>query len=259
MSSLAGEYVELGIDLLDAAEWNPNKMKDKEFNRLVQNIEEGGMIDPVQVVPLGSGRYRIIGGHHRHMACKVLNYKTIPCVILSDPKWQDEERQKLETVRLNAIKGSMNGEKMLALYQEVASKHGANAVADLMGFADKDALRKMIGQARKAIRDAGLPKEAEEELEEKAKDAKSLDNLSEIIYEIHQKYGSTLNLHFIYFDWGGKKNLYVEVSSKAFKAVEKMMADVRKRGLDAGDFFEALAKNYEAAVDLNGDDDVEEV
>jgi len=258
MSSLAGDYVELGIDLLDAADWNPNKMKDKEFKRLVQNIEEGGMIDPVQVVPNGDGRYRIIGGHHRHLACKMIGYSTIPCVVLTDPKWQDEERQKLETVRLNAIKGSMNGEKMLALYQEVAAKHGASAVADLMGFADKDALRKMIGHARKAIRDAGLPPEAEDELEAKAKDAKSLDNLSEIIYQIHQKYGATLNQHFIYFDWGGKKNLYVEVNSKAFKAIEKMMNEVRKRGLDAGDFFEALANNYEAAVDLNGDEDAEE-
>jgi hypothetical protein len=128
-----------------------------------------------------------------------------------------------------------------------------------MGFADKDALRKMIGQARKAIRDAGLPKEAEEELEAKAKDAKSLDNLSEIIYEIHQKYGATLNQHFIYFDWGGKKNLYVEVNSKSFKAIEKMMAQVRKRGLDAGDFFEALANNWEAAVDVSDEDGEQEV
>lgn len=253
MSSLAGKYVELPIDSLDDAGWNPNSMKDKEFKRLVRNIKEGGMIDPVQVVPRPDGRYVIIGGHHRRRACELLGYATIPCVVLSDPRWQDEERQKLETVRLNAIKGSMNGEKMLALYQEVAAKHGAEAVADLMGYTDSDALRKALGQAKKAMRDAGLPPEAEDELEAAAKDARTLDNLAEIIHRIHQKYGATLNLHFIYFDWGGKKNLYVEVNSKAFKAIEKMMAEVRKRGIDAGDFFEALAKNWQAAVEVEGD------
>jgi hypothetical protein len=258
MSSLAGEYVELKINLLDDSDWNPNRMKDKEFNRLVKEIEESGMIDPLQVTPIEDGRYRIIGGHHRKKACQLLGYQTIPCVVLSDPKWKDEERQKLETVRLNAIKGSMNGEKMLALYQEVASKYGNDAVADMMGFTDDDAFRKIIGQAKKAIRDAGLPKEAEDELDDRAKDAKSLDNLAEIIHQIHLKYGATLNQHFIYFDWGGKKNLYVEVNSKAFKAVEKMMTEVRKSKIDAGDFFEALAKNWKEAVDIDDCGDADE-
>jgi hypothetical protein len=252
MSTLAGQFIEVEIGLLDASDWNPNKMKDKEFNRLVREIEDSGMIDPIQVVP-NNGRYRIIGGHHRKMACQLLGYERVPCIVLSDVKWQNEDRQKLETVRLNAIKGSMNGEKMLALYQEVSAKHGPEAVADLMGFTDEDAFRKMVGQAKKAIRDAGLPPEAEDELEEAAKNAKTLDNLSEIIYKIHQKYGATLNQHFIYFDWGGKKNLYVEMNSKAFKAVEKMMTDVRKSGIDAGDFFEALAKNWREAVDIESE------
>jgi hypothetical protein len=256
-STLAGEFVEIDIGLLTDAEWNPNRMKDKEFNRLVKEIEENGMIDPIQVVPIAGGKYRIIGGHHRKMACKLIGYNKVPCVILSDVKWQDEERQKLETVRLNAIKGSMNGEKMLALYQEVASKHGADSVADLMGFTDEDAFRKIVGQAKKAIRDAGLPPEAEAELEDKAKNAKSLDNLSEIIYQIHQKYGSTLNQHFIYFDFGGKKNLHVEVDSTAFKAIEKMMAQVKRSGIDAGDFFGALATNWRAAVEIEEADEDE--
>ncbi len=259
MSSLAGQYVELDIGLLDASDWNPNRMKDKEFKRLVKNIEDGGMIDPVQVVPTDNGRYRIIGGHHRKLACELLEYATLPCVVLDDPMWQDEERQKLETVRLNAIKGSMSGEKMLALYNEVAAKHGAEAVADLMGYTDKDALRKALGQAKKAMRDAGLPPEAEDELADAAEGIKTLDNLAEIIHRIHQKYGATLNQHFIYFDWGGKKNLHVDVNSKAFKAIEKMMTEVRKRGLDAGDFFEALALNWRAAVDVEdggGDEEI---
>jgi hypothetical protein len=249
-SSLAGEFMDLDIEVLDASDWNPNQMDDKQFDRLVREIDESGMIDPIQVVPTDDGRYRIIGGHHRTNACKLLGYETIPCIVLSGDKWKDEELQKLETVRLNAIGGKLNGEKMLALYNEVAASHGAESVADLMGFTDEDAFNKMVGQAKKAIRDAGLPPEAEKELEKRAGEATSLDNLSEIIYQIHEKYGSTLNQHFMYFDWGGKKHLYVEVDSSAFKSIEKMLKIVKNSGVDVGDFFGALADNWREAVEI---------
>lgn len=50
------------IELLVEAEWNPQKMADKEFNALVENLREVGQIDPLQVSPLPDGRYRVMGG-----------------------------------------------------------------------------------------------------------------------------------------------------------------------------------------------------
>ena len=82
-SSLAGEFMDLDIEVLDASDWNPNQMDDKQFDRLVREIDESGMIDPIQVVPTDDGRYRIIGGHHRTNACKLLGYETIPCIVLN--------------------------------------------------------------------------------------------------------------------------------------------------------------------------------
>ena len=82
-SSLGGEYKEISVGEIEANQWNPNQMKDKEFDRLVKEIDESGMIDPIQVVPLDSGKYRIMGGEHRYHACKLLGYETVPSIVLT--------------------------------------------------------------------------------------------------------------------------------------------------------------------------------
>lgn len=244
MSALGGEYKEIGIGLIHGNPWNPNVMKDKEFDRLVREIEESGMIDPIQVVP-HEGEYRIIGGHHRHSACKLLGYEAVPAIVLVDEKWQDEGLQKLETVRLNIIKGSLNPDKFMALYQEVAEQHGDDAVADLMGFTDEAVFAKMVKQTKQSLKDAGLPPGAlsdlDDELEDIADELRTVDNLSEILHKIFRKYGSTVDQHFMYFDWGGNKHLYVEVTARGFKAVENMMDKVKLTGVDACSFFEKVA------------------
>jgi len=245
MSTLGGTFEELDIDIIEGSDWNPNEMSDKAFDRLVEEIEESGMIDPIQVVPHGE-KYRIIGGHHRHAACRLLGYDAIPAIVLTDEKWQDVERQKLSTVRLNIIKGSMNKEKFIALYNEVADKHGESSVADLMGFTDEDAFNKLVADTRKNIKDSGLPdaaiKEFDREMEKVGEELKTIDGISAILHKIFNKYGDTLDQHFMYFDFGGKQHLYVGVQRPTFKRVEAMMDKLRGTGIDADDFFSALTE-----------------
>ena len=251
MSVLGGEYQEIEIDSCVGNEWNPNVMKDREFDRLKREIQESGMVDPIQVVPNGE-HYRIIGGHHRHMACKALGYEAIPAIVLTDEKWQDEDLQKLETVRLNIIKGDLNPEKFMALYQDASEAHGEDAVADLMGFTDEAAFKKLIGETTRAMRDAGLPDGAVEEFEDifgdQSDEERTMENLTAVLQRIFRKYGDTLAQHFMYFDWGGKKHLYVEVNAKSFKKVEAMMEAVKMAGVDAGEFFQRIAYRYEPVL-----------
>lgn len=242
--ALGGDYVELDIGLIDHNPWNPNEMKEREFERLMREIGESGMIAPIQVVPMPGGRYRIIGGAHRFQVCQLLEYATIPAVILSDAKWQDEGLQKLETVRLNIIKGGLNAEKMIDLYNDVSEQYGDEAMSDLLGFTDERALARIVGDVKRSMKDAGLPDEAVEQLEHEAskiKDSgKFLDRLGEILEKIYTTYGTTVDNRFIYFDWGGKKHLYVEVTGPTFKRVSKVMDTIAARNLDANDFFKNL-------------------
>lgn len=242
--TLGGDYTELDITQIDHNPWNPNEMKEREFERLMREIGESGMIAPIQVVPMENGRYRIIGGAHRFQVCQLLEYETIPAVILSDDKWQDEGLQKLETVRLNIIKGGLNAEKMIDLYNDVSEQYGDEAMSDLLGFTDERALAKIVGDVKRSMKDAGLPDEAIEQLEHEAEKIgnsdKFLDRLGDILEKIYSSYGETVDNRFIYFDWGGKKHLYVEVKGPTFKRVEKVMNKVAALGLDADSFYRNL-------------------
>ena len=244
MSALGGDYTELDINLIEHNHWNPNEMKEREFQRLMREISESGMIAPIQVVPLDSGMYRIIGGAHRFQVCQMLEYTHIPAVVLTEDKWQDEGLQKLETVRLNIIKGGLNAEKMIDLYNDVSEQYGDEAMSDLLGFTDERALAKIIGDVKRSMKDAGLPDEAVERLQdeaEKIKDSsKFLDRLGEILEKIYASYGDTVDNRFIYFDWGGKKHLYVETAGPTFKRVQKVMKHIKDNDLSADKFFRDL-------------------
>lgn len=232
-TSLGGEYVELDIGLLEANAWNPNQMKDKEFDRLVKEIDESGMIAPIQAVPLQTGKYRIIGGEHRFHACRLLGYETIPVVVLTDKKWADEDLQRLETVRLNIIKGDLNPEKMMTLYQQVTDRYGEESVADLLGFTDEDQLRRIVGDTKRVMKEAGLPKKAIKELDDVSDEIKTVDNLTGILHRIMRKYGSTVDSHFVYFDYGGKKHIMIEVDDSTWPILCDFFDDVSEKSLDA--------------------------
>ena len=62
----------LPLSLLVPQDINPNKMSDREFNLLCDNMTKVGFVGPIFVRPIEGGKYRIIGGYHRYKAAQVL-------------------------------------------------------------------------------------------------------------------------------------------------------------------------------------------
>ena len=184
MSNLDGTYMEVKIDEVFPNPWNPNQMNDEMFNRLADEIEEVGFINPIQIVPMEDGTYRIIGGEHRWRTAKTLGYEEVPAIVLDGEKWKDEDLQKFVTTRLNAISGKLNPEKFMNLYQELSEKYEHDNLQILMGFTDKDFFDKMTRQARKGLEDAGVSKDKLAEFDEVAKEIKTVEDLSNIINRI---------------------------------------------------------------------------
>ncbi len=52
-----------------------------EADLLAGNIRERGLLQPIVVAPAGDGRYRIVVGQKRFLACRTLGWKAIPAIV----------------------------------------------------------------------------------------------------------------------------------------------------------------------------------
>lgn len=237
------QVVKIPLDKLVEAEWNPNEMDEFTFNRLVDELREIGLIDPIQVVPLEDGRYRVIGGNHRLRAARVLGWNEIDCVVLTDVKFQSEDLQKFLTVRLNVLRGKLNPEKFIGLYNEMVEKYGKEAMRELMGFTDRDAFNKLINEVEKNIKTAMSPGLAKK-FQKVKKEIKTLNDLGNILNKLFSEYGETIERNFMYFSYGGREHLYIICNRKLWRLVNSLMDYINKEKLDASEVFSDMIFEY---------------
>jgi len=238
------ELKHIPIEKLVANPWNPQNMDEAMFTRLVDEIKENGCTAAIQVVALEDGNYRIIGGEHRWKACQAAGVDEVPCTVLIGKRWQDEDLQKFETVRLNVIGGKMNPEKFLKLYQEMADKYGKDALQQLMGYVDTRQFQKLVGDVKRGMKQS-LPKEMHAEFDEKAKEAKTVEDLGTIIQTLFAKYGDTVQQSYMVFTFGKNEHVYVQMTRPMKKALDKVLNYCRESGADINEF---LAPILDAAA-----------
>lgn len=247
------EIREISIEQIEPNPWNPNEQDDKTFGVLTQELDpdEGvGYIDLIQVVPLEDDRYRIIGGEHRWRGLRALGEEVADCVVLIDPKWQDEDLQKFVTMRLNSIKGKIDPQKFLSLYNDLADRYEEEDMQRHMAVTDDNEWNSLMKVVRKNLEGAldGLEgddkKKGLEDFDKAAKGAKTVEELSEIINKIISEFGDTLDQHFIWFSFGGKKHLSVTMGASDWKVAKKLIDIVKKKGLLADEVFASMMSDW---------------
>lgn len=230
------DFIQIPVDQLYANDWNPNVQDDKTFNALVKNIEEIGMVEPVMVVPEpsadGEKQYRIISGHHRWEACRILDYTEIPAVIMDG---HDEDWQKFQTVRMNVLKGKLDPVKFTKLFDEMAERYGEEATKEAMAFMDEKAFASVYVNVRDQ-----LPKEMADKLDQAKDDIKTVDDLSRILNEMFSKYGDTLSADFMVFTYGGKAHYWIQMDSDVKKKVDKIADIAMSMGISINTLFSKL-------------------
>jgi hypothetical protein len=256
--TLRMEYVD--INKIEANSWNPQEMSKIEFERLKKEIAEVGFIVPIQVVPLENGNFRILGGEHRWSAAKEIGMTEIPCSILLGPKWEDEDLSKFVTVRLNLISGKLDPVKFATLYDEMAQKYGQEALSELMGFTDAKAMAKVLGGVKKELKKV-LPKSMHGAVDAATKEAKSINDLGNIVQMLFSKYGDTVNQSFMIFTYGTQEHLYLSMSPEVKTSMDTVVEFCRTTGQDLntvlGPSLEALSKNLDIPKKKPASDDVE--
>ena len=72
------KIIDIKVELLLEAEYNPRVMNEQEIERLKNSIKKFGIVEPLVV----NKDYTIIGGHQRLKALKELGFKEVPCFVL---------------------------------------------------------------------------------------------------------------------------------------------------------------------------------
>ena len=205
-----GSYLEIPTKDISVNNWNPQEMTDAEFSMLGENIGQVGFLDPILVVPAaiedGVQKYTIIDGEHRFESIKD-SVDTVPAIIC-DPKIFDEKTSKLQTVRLNKIKGAFNIHRFDSLVKDLMKNHDIafDEMANELGFADESEFQELVDEARR-----GLPKEARKEFDRKVKSIDDIDALHRMVEKLWMKFGDTLPASWMVLDFGSKRHIWVQL------------------------------------------------
>lgn len=230
------ERVFLPVDKLEANELNPNEMSDSEFNMLVSNIEEMGITDPILVRPHPEkeGLYRIVGGKHRWEVAKLLDFKEIPCTVVTDETFS-EDKEKFQIVRHNIIHGKMSPQKFMKLYNSLTNEYSADAAAEMFGFVDEEEFQKLINQTAKS-----LPIELQQEFKDAAKEIKTIDDLSKLLNSMFARYGDSLPYGYMVVDYGGKHSFWLRMGPSGFGDMTRLGNRCKKEKRTLDSVFEEL-------------------
>ncbi len=95
------------IEELIPADYNPRKIKAKDFEHIRLSIQRFGLVQPILVNMNPDRENIIIGGHRRVEAAKVEGYDVVPCIELNLPIDQEKELN----LRLNKNTGEFDEDK----------------------------------------------------------------------------------------------------------------------------------------------------
>ncbi len=142
--------VDIKIDDLKFADYNPRKISPKEMTKLKHSLQEFGFVQPVIVNKINNV---IVGGHQRVKVAREIGMTTVPCIYVE----LEQEKEKQLNIALNKISGSWDEVALKDLLEEL-QQSGQMAVT---GFDAKELERLQFKQGnvinRKLIEDYIIP------------------------------------------------------------------------------------------------------
>ncbi len=105
-------------------ESDPNKMTDEQFEALVALMRKEGCIQNLVVENNDDGTWRIVDGHHRYWASKVLGLSELPC---AERKDTSDGMSDAVGIGMNRIRGSSDLVRMGEVLKDLVIEQGLPA------------------------------------------------------------------------------------------------------------------------------------
>lgn len=214
----------VSIDSLQPNPWNANIEDPDTFNQLVENIKQYGFTGAIEAAPNDDGTFTIVGGEHRWKAAKLAGLKEVPVSVVP---W-DKDMQKIQSIKLNILRGKLDPYKFTKLFNELEKKYGRDELRRLMGMGAKDAMfRQLMKDVKK-----NLPQSVQDQIEKRADKIRNVEDLAAVVQSLYAQYGNTLEWNFCLFTYSGKVHLMVRMDKKAFDAMKAVATRCSEEGKD---------------------------
>ena len=147
--------VDIGIDRLRTAPWNPNEMDEEMAARLRRSVDLFGFVVPLVVRENGDS-HEVIGGNQRLSVIKEAGHQKAPCVVVE----ADDAQAWLLSQALNHIAGEddlgLRAELIRRLLEEMDQEHvfevlpeTADSLQELASLGQEE-MAKQLGAWQKA-------------------------------------------------------------------------------------------------------------
>jgi ParB/RepB/Spo0J family partition protein len=226
----------IDVALCDVVDWNPNSETEPMFAALVEKIRQEGFKHPIDVVPDGAGRYRVIAGEHRVEAARVLGMGQVPAYV---EEVSAEDEQQIRSIRDNVVRGKVDPVKFTRLYDKLAHKYGPDALRRMMGLSEESAFRALH---KNAVRH--LPPEIRKRLQASQQEIATVDDLGKALQKIMAEFGNSVPVSFVVFSFGGREHLLVRTDKRAWDNVRRIADESREAGVDVNVRMNQLLEQY---------------
>ena len=114
---------------------NIRNERDTSIQELADSIERNGLINPILVKPIGSGKYEVIAGHRRFEAVKRLGLPHIECNVTDETSEKD---LMLAQIAENVQRKDMSALELVECFDEMKKRYGIkqNQIARLFNKSD---------------------------------------------------------------------------------------------------------------------------
>ena len=118
------------IELIEANIDQPRKMFDEEkIKELADSILSHGLVQPIVVTKIPSGKYQIVAGERRFKACKMLGLKEVPIVLKKLNDKEILEVALIENIQRQELTAIEEAEAFQKLVQEYGYTQGELAIS----------------------------------------------------------------------------------------------------------------------------------
>ncbi len=122
------KIIELSVEKLIEASWNPNQMDEITLKRLIESINRYGLVEPLVVRPTVDSQYEVLSGNQRLRALTSISLKEVPCVVVN---LNDSEAMLLAQA-LNNLRGEDDQALKGNLIKEVLTNIPEDQVLSLL-------------------------------------------------------------------------------------------------------------------------------